>query len=44
MTGLFQGFSGIVSRIIVIIAPFTLDMVFARFKTGLFKPVWREDP
>jgi hypothetical protein len=43
MTGLFRGFFDSISRIIVIIASFALDMVFARFKTGLFKPVWTED-
>jgi hypothetical protein len=38
-TGLFLGFFDPISPIIAIIAPFALNMVFARFKTGLFKPV-----
>ncbi|WAC05859.1 MAG: hypothetical protein OS112_04315 [Methanoregula sp.] len=43
MTGLFWGFLDIVPRIIAIIASFALNMVFVRFKNGLFKPVWTED-
>ena len=44
LTGLFRRFFDPVSRIIVIIASFALNMVFSRFKTGLFKPVWTADP
>jgi len=43
LTGLFQGFLAAVSRIIAITAPFTLKGIFARFKTGLYKPVSIED-
>ena len=39
MTGLFRGFFDPISRIIVIIVSFALNMVLTRFKTGLFKPV-----
>jgi len=42
-TGLFRAFFDPISPIIAIIAHFALNMVFARFKTGLFKPVWTED-
>ena len=43
LTGLFLGFFDPISPILAIIAPFALNAVFARFKTGLFKPVWTED-
>jgi hypothetical protein len=43
LTGLFRGFSGSIPPIIAIIAHFALNMVFARFKTGLFKPVSIDD-
>jgi hypothetical protein len=43
LTGLFLGFSGPISRIIAILAPFAPNGVFARFKTGLFKPVSIDD-
>jgi len=40
MTGLFLGFFDPISPIIAIIASFALDVVFARFKTGLFRTIW----
>jgi hypothetical protein len=42
-TGLFRGFFDPIPRIIAIIASFALNIVFARFKTGLFKPVSIDD-
>jgi len=43
LTGLFLGFFDLISPILAIIAPFALNAVFARFKTGLFKPVSIDD-